>query len=352
MAHLNCNQLEKVIEAGHTLFEFIEERDFAYQILRKFINCGMKKYSDFEKELEELKESVESWIDYDNNKKEEIRKYIDDIKSFRDDDLLGHLTLLFLLSWNMNRFKGCRNFDKESLKAYGNYLNSKLKDLYFEYRERFKDKDIRSISWEEIEKFLEELNKILKQRINNSCFQTRGNRQDEWVGAIKVGSVFFPKVIIPVDNPIAEALCFKYPKEGFSSEIYQKFWEKIKEIVSRCPNLVDKLKEIDELFYVLFSLREKIKFRIQEKLIRREKEKISKELRKKRFIENLLRCYKNKIKKVEENHNKIMLVLDKGELPRIIDARLRVGLHPLRGALPPRGGSRSPYSCLSRHTAG
>jgi len=34
------------------------------------------------------------------------------------------------------------------------------------------------------------------------------------------------------------------------------------------------------------------------------------------------------------------------ELPCIKDAELRVGLHRLRGALPPRAGSRHPYSCL------
>ncbi|RTZ68848.1 MAG: hypothetical protein DSZ30_03550 [Aquificaceae bacterium] len=40
------------------------------------------------------------------------------------------------------------------------------------------------------------------------------------------------------------------------------------------------------------------------------------------------------VEKMNEVHSKELEVLS--ELPRIKDARLRVGLHPLRSALPPR----------------
>jgi hypothetical protein len=46
----------------------------------------------------------------------------------------------------------------------------------------------------------------------------------------------------------------------------------------------------------------------------------------------------------ETKTKKVSLLLS--ELPRIIDAELRVGLHPLWSALPPRAGSHCPYSYL------
>ena len=42
--------------------------------------------------------------------------------------------------------------------------------------------------------------------------------------------------------------------------------------------------------------------------------------------------------------------VEPGELLRIFDAELQAGLHPLWGALPPQGGSRSLYSCLYPYT--
>jgi hypothetical protein len=64
-----------------------------------------------------------------------------------------------------------------------------------------------------------------------------------------------------------------------------------------------------------------------------------------RFLENL----------VEENIVKIVVIGKQNddevcELPRIIDAELRVGLHSLWSALPPQAGSLRPYSYLYPHT--
>jgi len=311
---MNCCQLAKVIEAGHILFEFIEKRDWAYKVLRNFIDFRMKKYSNFEKELELLKESIDNWIDYNEEKKEQIKEYVDKIKSLEDEKLLGHLTLLFLLSWNMNRFKDCNNFGVDTLLEFGDYLNEQLQALYKDKKSIFYCKSIQQISWEDVNRFLEELKNILKNRVKDGksykCFQTSGKRENEWVGAIKVGSVFFPKVIIPVDNPIAEALCFKYPGQNFSLKIYKEFWESIKKLTKACPDLANKLKKIDELFYVLFSLRDKIKARIQEEFFSKDEGEINKELRRKRSIEKILTCFKDKIKKVDKINNKIMLIID------------------------------------------
>jgi len=289
---LKCEELKKVIEAGHTLYRFIEERDLAFEILDKFVNKKSKE-EELSEDLENLKRNVDDWIDYNKEQKRIIKDYIDHIiKNIEKDDLLGHLILIFLLAWNMNRFKDCSNFSLENLKKFGSSLHKSFKDylddelrhksIKDKVKVKIKDKD-KDILWEKVKDKLECFNKKLKHKTGNNCFQPDENgNQNEWVGTFKVGHIFFPKVIVPIDNPIAEALCFKYPGQPFELEFYKKFWENIRKLVSKCPDLESKLKEIDELFYVLFSLNIKLRLTFQEKFLQKgEKNNLIQEIFKK-----------------------------------------------------------------------
>ena len=262
MDTLNCCELEKLVEAGHTLFKAIEGRDLAYEILKKFVECGYRPYSNINQDLDKLKEEVDNWIDYNEEKKEAIKGFIETIKG---SPTLGSLALLFLLSWNMNRYKDCDNFSKEKLEEYAKHLNEELEKILSSL-EFLKDRTIKDVEWKEIRKDLEEIEEILKSKQIIVCFKKNcSDCQHEYIGAIKLASVFLPNIVIPIDNPIAEALCLKNPKQPFSLKIYEEFWGKIKELTERCPNLVTKLKYIDELFYVLFSLKQKVRNSMREK---------------------------------------------------------------------------------------
>ncbi|MDL1970904.1 MAG: hypothetical protein LWW94_08020 [Candidatus Desulfofervidaceae bacterium] len=100
----------ELIELGHKLFQIIEDRDFSYQLAFNAIHLGKVPSSD---DILQLKNSVDEWIDYDDVKKCVIKKFIDSLSDGRC--IKGKLLLLYLLSWNMNRFSDCSNFQIEHL---------------------------------------------------------------------------------------------------------------------------------------------------------------------------------------------------------------------------------------------
>lgn len=275
------DKLLEFIRLGSGLYKIIEERDLAYELARKFL----KGEDISEEELKKLRESIDDWFDYSDKQKNEIKKFVEmEIvkKNLENSELprKGAFILVFLLAWNMNRFKDCADFTHSDLLKFAEKLNEKIDPLLKKY-EHFHDKTICDLRWDEIKPFLEDLKEALKFKKGKQCFKFLGQLEQEWVGSFKVAHLLFPKIFIPLDNPIAEGLKIKEKvhqkikrktkrgkKRGNSWNIdknYRPIWEKSKEIFDKYKES-DILKKLDEALYMIFSSTEKKKVKVRKLL--------------------------------------------------------------------------------------
>ena len=284
---LGREEFANLLKAGHILFKLMEGRDIAYEMVRKFVDNNFSVYKGLREDLESLKELVGSLSDYNNQRKREIVEYIDAVneKLLKSEGLTGDLFLLFLLFWNMNRFKDCE-LKKEQLFSYARNF-TEIRSIYEEYRPKFEGKKIVDLDeeegWKTVKELLEKLNKKIKfRKKEGACFddtclsENTGNTvngkscQEEYVGAFKIGHILFPEIVIPLDNPIAESLGIKSQYESWKLDRhYGMFWKAIRNKILEFRDIAEiegssVLKAIDELLYVFFSLTRKKKDFIQE----------------------------------------------------------------------------------------
>jgi len=256
------DKLLEFIQLGSRLYKIIEERDLAYQLARKLL----EGVDISENELEQLKESIDDWFDYNREQKDEIKTFVDTIKSSLENSEFskkGAFLLIFLLAWNMNRFKDC-SFTHSDLLEFAKKLNEKINSLLEKYND-FYDKTICDLEWNNIKSFLSDLENILRFRTKKKCFNFNSSRrlQKEWVGSFKIAHLLFPTIFIPLDNSIAEGLKIKEKRESWNVDgNYKPIWEKSKEIFGNYEDS-DILKKLDEALYMIFSTTEKKKAKIK-----------------------------------------------------------------------------------------
>ncbi|WP_461829309.1 hypothetical protein [Aquifex sp.] len=183
----------------------------------------------------------------------------------------GQAILLFLLDWNAINYRNC-NIQKMNLETYANYLDNKISELYREYENTFNEKNILDLPniRENTKDFLEKLHQILKHKEsrrdrehvreeneerNRECFKTDCSKcESNLVATYKVASILFPKIFIPIDNPISQFL--GYAPLDVNHREYLNFLEKIGEIFrnKNITNIEEKtLKKLDQLLFLFIS---------------------------------------------------------------------------------------------------
>ena len=166
----------------------------------------------------------------------------------------------------MNRFADCSNFKVENLRNFSKYLEEKLFQIVKEYDAKFNSKTIKDVSWVDVKQCIEDINKVLKSKCGKQYFHIDHNEskyQNEYVGAFKISHILFPKIFIPLDNPIAEGLGLKKQKQNWDIESdYKKLWTTAKVL---CNN-ENFLKKMDEMLYMIFSTTKKKKDKVKKLL--------------------------------------------------------------------------------------